>query len=76
MQEGTPEFAAAHERHLAGYRSSVVEVYCHNRECERYGEAITVGYEEEYGQGWTTPEHCECGDDWSFDPTPLDEEEM
>ena len=75
MDELSPEWAQAHENHLASRRSQAVVVYCHNRSCERYGEGINALYEEEYGQGWTTPEDCECGRPWSFDPTPYEEDE-
>jgi hypothetical protein len=54
-------FGAAHERHLAGYRHSEIVVYCPNPLCSRFAEPTEVDYEEEYGQGWITPEDCwEC----------------
>lgn len=68
---------SAHDRWLANYRSYETEVYCTNRACVRFGQPQTVRYEEEYGQGWTTPEECEdCkGGEFSFDPPPEEEDD-
>jgi hypothetical protein len=55
----------AHERHLARYRRRDVEVFCSNEGCVNAAGA-TVLYEEEYGQGWLSPEECPaCGHPWA-----------
>jgi hypothetical protein len=65
---------SAHDRHLAGYSASNVQVWCSKRDCPNH-QGTTVKYEKEYGQGWLTPEECWiCKSDWLNDE-PTDEEE-
>lgn len=66
------DFGEAHERHLASYRTSNVEVWCKNAACENNDEPVMVRFETEYGQGWYTPEECPlCHNDWT-DKSPHD----
>lgn len=59
-----------HDRYLAAYSRRPEEMWCVNRECENHENSIDVVYEEEYGQGWTTPEECPiCHSDLTFTPT-------
>jgi len=68
--------SSQHDRWLANYRRYDTEVYCATRACPEYGKALKVTYEEEYGQGWTTPEECsECGAQFSFDAPPEKEDD-
>ena len=73
---------SAHDRWLARYRHSEEEMFCANRDCPHH-EGITVDYEEEYGQGWTTPEECplchgellwETNDEEEDDEAPTEED--
>ena len=58
---------SAHDRWLANYHASSETAYCQNAKCEN-AEGISVYYESEYGQGWTTPEDCPvCGGELGFD---------
>ena len=68
---------SAHDRWLANYSSQQTDAYCVNPKCERYGEPQSVRYEQEYGQGWITPEECpECKDGLDLDAPPeLEDEE-
>ena len=67
--------SSPHDRYLAAYRRRDEEMWCVNRECANHENSIDVTYEEEYGQGWTTPEDCPlCHSDLTFDK-PDEEEE-
>ena len=66
---------SAHDRWLANYHSSSETAYCQNGGCSN-AEGISVYYESEYGQGWTTPEDCPlCGGELSFDQLPEEDED-
>lgn len=65
---------SAHDRHLTQYRHSPETVWCSNPACPNHsGVGVEVTYESEYGQGWYTPEECECGGEWLEDE-PKDED--
>ena len=68
---------SAHDRWLANYHQNVETAYCTNATCGNHADGLTVLYEEEYGQGWTTPEECPlCYGDLTFDaPDPPDDDE-
>jgi hypothetical protein len=68
------DFGAAHERHLAAYRTSRAEVWCRNPKCDNHTGPTAVRFEMEYGQGWYTPEECDrCGGEWTEEPPGEDE---
>jgi hypothetical protein len=59
---------SAHDRWLAHYTHSEETAYCTNPKCDNHADGIAVHYEEEYGQGWTTPEDCPvCHANLTFD---------
>ena len=61
---------SAHDRYLARYSRRNEEMWCVNLKCDNHENSIDVVYEEEYGQGWTTPEDCPiCHSDLTFTPT-------
>lgn len=67
---------SAHDRWLAHYNTSLVTMWCLNPSCDNHTEPVTVRYEEEYGQGWTTPEDCpSCHADLTFDKPEIEEED-
>lgn len=50
------------------------EAWCHNEECDKYGDIIDVTYVSEYGGGWIQPADCpSCGEELS-DEKPEDVE--
>lgn len=70
------EFADAHDRHLADFKSYQDMAYCTNPECLRYGEPVPVNYTEEYGVGDIRPEECDdCRGELDLEPPPEQEEE-
>jgi hypothetical protein len=68
--------SSQHDRWLANYHASSETAYCQDASCPN-AEGIAVYYEEEYGQGWTTPEDCPiCNGPLGFDaPEATDDEE-
>lgn len=61
---------SAHDRWLANYHFSEEVAYCEKIDCPN-AEGIAVYYEEEYGQGWTTPEDCPiCHGHLTFERPP------
>jgi len=70
------DLGAVHEAWLADYKSYQTDAFCSNPACARYGEPVTVLYEQEYGQGWISPEECgECRQSLSLDAPPERDEE-
>jgi hypothetical protein len=70
------DFASAHQRYLAAYRRSEIEVWCSNPECGNHGAPQTVIWETEYGQGWCTPEECpRCHHEWQEEQPQEEEDE-
>lgn len=64
-----------HDRWLAGYSRSEVQVWCSKVDCELHVDGITITHESENGQGWTTPEECPvCHSHWLFDQPTEGEE--
>lgn len=67
---------SAHDSWLARYRRSEADVWCSNPKCGLHADGATVTYEEEYGQGWYTPEECYvCHSDWLSEPPPEKEDD-
>ena len=58
MRESDAEFGVAHDAMLANYHHSYETMWCENPTCANHQDGLTVLYESEYGQGWTTPEDC------------------
>ncbi len=55
-------------------RRYTTEAWCSNPACPHHEEAVEVTFESEYGQGWFTPEECDCGGHWLEDkPVACDE---
>ncbi len=73
--EDWPE--GAHERHLAGYSRSSVQVWCANPQCPVHEDGMDVELECEYGQCVYQPEECpQCSGEWLDEkPEPADEAE-
>ena len=67
MRETDAAFGDAHARHLADYREGTAQVWCSDPACPNSDQPTTVGWTSEYGQGWYTPEQCDCGSEWTED---------
>lgn len=58
------------------YSSHYDVAWCANKACVMYAREIDVKIEEEYGQGWATPEDCPtCNEPLVWEKPEEDEED-